>query len=331
MSEFFVDADGLDTGRNGFGEKASEIESLAQLIASLGDPGRVAAAAGNDKNGTNFTQTHVKAVGEIHDGIKAWSRAVDGTKDAIGDMASSFREADAGAFDMATDLRNSFEKLKDGSSGSSDGSGSDGSGSDGAPLQPAKAFMAKRRLDEPAKFRALEPMKKGEVIPAERGELAERMPASQVMPPEMGMLVNRIPAEKTVPLERAQRTEATPAEPGVPAEPLQPREFVRSSKPGEVTRGEPLQPTESFRTERHLIEPLQPTESFQAERRPGEPVEPLPPREFSASSRPGEVTPGIPLEPTQSSPREVGVPAEGVVTDGFSTPLIPTTPVAPPV
>ncbi|SEP52336.1 hypothetical protein [Amycolatopsis saalfeldensis] len=202
MSEFFVDADGLDTGRNGFGEKASEIESLAQRIAALGDPGRVAAAAGNDKNGTNFTQTHVKAVGEIHDGIKAWSRAVDGTKVAIGDMASSFREADAGAFDMATDLRNSFEKLNDGSGGSSDGSSNPPLARREAALEPTQAFTAKRRLAEPA--------------------------------------------EKTVALERAQRIEAMPAERGVPAEPLQPREFVRSSKPGEVTPEIPLEPTRSF-------------------------------------------------------------------------------------
>jgi hypothetical protein len=307
MSEFFVDADGLDTGRNGFGEKASEIESLAQLIASLGEPGRVAAAAGNDKNGTNFTQTHVKAVGEIHDGIKAWSRAVDGTKDAIGDMASSFREADAGAFEMATDLRNSFEKLNDGSGGSSDGSGSDG-----APLQPTKTFLAKRRPaepGEPAEFRALEPMKKGEMIPAERGMLAERMPASQLMPEEKGVLAERMPAEKTVPLERAQRIEAMPAERGVPAEPLQPREFVRSSKPGEVTPAEPLQPTQSFRAERHLAEPLQPTESFEPQRR---------------SADPG--VPAEPLLPTESFPRDVGVRDEGVVTEGVSTPPIPTTP-----
>ncbi|WP_329069059.1 hypothetical protein [Amycolatopsis sp. NBC_01480] len=288
MSEFFVDADGLDTGRNGFGEKASEIESLAQLIASLGDPGRVAAAAGNDNNGTSFTQTHVKAVSEIHDGIKAWSRAVDGTKDAIGDMASSFREADAGAFDMATDLRNSFEKLNDGSGGSSDGS-SDGSSN--PPVQPTKAFMTKRRLaepGEPAEFRALEPMKKGEMIPAEQGVLAERMPASQLMPAEKGVLADRIPAEQTVPLEPARRIEAMPAEPGVPAEPLQPREFVRSSKPEE---------------------PLQPTESFRAERRPADPG-----------------VPAEPLQPTESFPRDVGVRDEGVVTEAVSTPPIPTNP-----
>jgi hypothetical protein len=329
MSEFFVDADGLDTGRNGFGEKASEIESLAQLIASLGDPGRVAAAAGNDKNGNNFTQTHVKAVGEIHNGIKAWSRAVDGTKDAIGDMASSFREADAGAFDMATDLRNSFEKLNDGSGGSSDGSG----GSSNPPLarreaalQPTKAFMTKRRLAEPGdpgvpadrtEFSALQPMEKGEMVPAERGMLAERMPASRLMPAEKGVLADRIPAEKTVPLERAQRIEAMPAEKGVPAEPLQPRQFVRSSKPGEVMPAEPLQPTESFRAERRPADP-------------GVPAEPLQPREFLASSRPGEVSPGIPLEPTQPFVRDVGVRNEGVVTEGVSTPPIPTIPVEPP-
>ncbi|MFG1646032.1 hypothetical protein ACGFMK_37630 [Amycolatopsis sp. NPDC049252] len=111
--QFFVDADGLDTGRNGYREKATELEALVQRIQALGSSGRVSEAAGNDKNGNAFAQTHIKAVGEIRDGVRLWAKAVDGTSDAIGDMAGSFRDADQGAFDMARDLQKNFLQLQE--------------------------------------------------------------------------------------------------------------------------------------------------------------------------------------------------------------------------
>lgn len=111
--QFFVDADGLDTGRNGFREKATELEALVQRIQALGSSGRVSAAAGNDKNGHAFAETHLKSVQEIRDGVKLWATAVDGTSDAVGDMAGSFREADQGAFDMARDLQKNFLQLQE--------------------------------------------------------------------------------------------------------------------------------------------------------------------------------------------------------------------------
>ena len=70
--QFFVDADGLDGGRNGYREKASELETLVQRIASLSSQSRVYSATGNDKDGKAFAETHLKSVGEIHDGIKVW-------------------------------------------------------------------------------------------------------------------------------------------------------------------------------------------------------------------------------------------------------------------
>ncbi|UOZ03259.1 MULTISPECIES: hypothetical protein [unclassified Amycolatopsis] len=111
--QFFVDADGLDTGRNGYREKATELEALTQRIQALGSSGRVSEAAGHDKNGNAFAQTHMKAVAEIRDGVRLWAKAVDGTSDAIHDMAGSFREADQGAFDMARDLQKNFLQLQE--------------------------------------------------------------------------------------------------------------------------------------------------------------------------------------------------------------------------
>lgn len=116
--QFFVDADGLDGGRNGYREKASELDTLVQRIASLSSQGRVYSATGNDKDGKAFAETHLKAVGEIHDGIKVWAKAVDGTADSIGDMSESFRVADEGAMDMSRDLRKSFVQLNSDVTGS---------------------------------------------------------------------------------------------------------------------------------------------------------------------------------------------------------------------
>ncbi|MFB9925922.1 hypothetical protein ACFORO_12915 [Amycolatopsis halotolerans] len=109
--QFFVDADGLDGGRDGFDGKSAELRTLAQLVQSLANPSRIQDAAGNDKNGNEFSKTHIQSAGEIYNGINAWALAVEATRDAIGDMATSFREADQGAYDGSNALFKNFTDL----------------------------------------------------------------------------------------------------------------------------------------------------------------------------------------------------------------------------
>ncbi|UKD59060.1 hypothetical protein L3Q65_20810 [Amycolatopsis sp. FU40] len=109
--QFFVDADGLDGGRDGFDGKSAELRTLAQRVQSLANPGRIRDAAGNDKNGNEFSTTHIQSAAEIYNGINAWALAVEATRDAIGDMATSFREADQGAYDGSNALFKNFTDL----------------------------------------------------------------------------------------------------------------------------------------------------------------------------------------------------------------------------
>lgn len=109
--QFFVDADGLDGGRDGFDGKSAELRTLAQRVQSLANPGRIQDAAGNDKNGNEFSKTHIQSAAEIYNGINAWALAVEATRDAIADMATSFREADQGAYDGSNALFKNFTDL----------------------------------------------------------------------------------------------------------------------------------------------------------------------------------------------------------------------------
>ncbi|WP_020660767.1 hypothetical protein [Amycolatopsis benzoatilytica] len=109
--QFFVDADGLDGGRDGFDGKSAELRTLAQYLQSLSNPGRIQDAAGNDKNGNDFAKTHIQSSAEIYNGITAWALAVEATRDAIGDMAKSFRDVDQGAYDASNALFKSFTDL----------------------------------------------------------------------------------------------------------------------------------------------------------------------------------------------------------------------------
>ena len=109
--QFFVDADGLDGGRDGFDGKSAELRTLAQRVQSLANPGRIQDAAGNDKNGNEFSKTHIQSAAEIYNGINAWALAVEATRDAISDMATSFREADQGAYDGSNALFKNFTDL----------------------------------------------------------------------------------------------------------------------------------------------------------------------------------------------------------------------------
>ncbi|MGW4399579.1 hypothetical protein ACWEHA_30185 [Amycolatopsis nivea] len=123
--QFFVDADGLDGGRDGFDGKSAELRTLAQRVQSLANPGRIQDAAGNDKNGNEFSKTHIQSAAEIYNGINAWALAVEATRDAIGDMATSFREADQGAYDGSNALFKNFTDLHEKVVKADPGGGSD--------------------------------------------------------------------------------------------------------------------------------------------------------------------------------------------------------------
>nr|WP_202505884.1 hypothetical protein [Amycolatopsis rubida] len=101
----------MDGGRDGFDGKSAELRTLAQRVQSLANPGRIQDAAGNDKNGNEFSKTHIQSAAEIYNGINAWALAVEATRDAIGDMATSFREADQGAYDGSNALFKNFTDL----------------------------------------------------------------------------------------------------------------------------------------------------------------------------------------------------------------------------
>ncbi|MBB4687601.1 hypothetical protein [Amycolatopsis jiangsuensis] len=130
--QFFVDADGLDNGRDGFDGKSTELRTLAQRVQGLANPSRISDAAGNDKNGNEFYKTHLESATGIYNGINAWAAAVEATRDSIGDMATSFREADQGAFDASNLLLQNFTQLNE-----KVGSGGSGSGGDSDSPPPA--------------------------------------------------------------------------------------------------------------------------------------------------------------------------------------------------
>jgi hypothetical protein len=108
---FFVNSDGLDTGKDGFEQKGNEINDLALRIKDLINPDRVAYAAGNDQAGRTFAQSHIDAASKIHDGISTWADVVSGTSEAIGGMSNSFRKTDEVVTDASTQLGKSYRDL----------------------------------------------------------------------------------------------------------------------------------------------------------------------------------------------------------------------------
>ncbi|QRP46400.1 hypothetical protein [Amycolatopsis sp. FDAARGOS 1241] len=139
--EFFVDADGLTSSSSGFTQKAGELHNLAQRIHDLAQPGRVLAATGDDKNGKNFANVHLEAVGKIFTGVDAWAKAVDGTAGAVRDTADSFRDVDEAATRAASQLWTAFSQLN-----------VDAGGGAGTPLQPETFHPLERQTPQkPAK------------------------------------------------------------------------------------------------------------------------------------------------------------------------------------
>src|SRR3979411_755983 len=106
MSEgtFFVNSDGLDTGRNGFEQKGNQIQDLALRINDLMNPARINDAAGNDSAGQTLSQQSLDSVSKLHAGIVSWATPVNATTDAINSMSNSFRQTDQVVTDAATQL-----------------------------------------------------------------------------------------------------------------------------------------------------------------------------------------------------------------------------------
>jgi hypothetical protein len=108
---FFVNSDGLDTGKDVFEQKGDLINDLALRIGDLINPARVAYAAGSDQAGQTFAQTHIEAASKIQEGIATWGDVVGGTSKAIGGMANSFRKTDEVVTEASTDLSKDIRDL----------------------------------------------------------------------------------------------------------------------------------------------------------------------------------------------------------------------------
>jgi hypothetical protein len=110
---FFVNSDGLDTGKDGFEQKGNQIQDLALRINDLMNPARINDAAGNDSAGQTFSQQYLDSVTKLHDGMVSWGTAVNGTTDAINSMSNSFRQTDQVVTDAATQLGKSLLQLNE--------------------------------------------------------------------------------------------------------------------------------------------------------------------------------------------------------------------------
>jgi hypothetical protein len=233
---FFVNSDGLDTGKDGFHEKGNQIQDLALRINDLMNPARVAAAAGNDKNGQTFAQQHLAAAAKVHDGISTWGRVVGGTTDAIGGMANSFRRTDEVVADAGTQLGKSFLQLNNETdqalSGGSGGGGGPASGTALTPDMPA--HLMKRVPAVPATDTGLTPdmpahlMKRVPAVPATDTGLTPDMPA------HLMKRVPAVPATDTgltpdMPAHLMKRVPAVPASGGAKNFTVQPDSWVGDS------------------------------------------------------------------------------------------------------
>ncbi|WP_406634975.1 hypothetical protein [Amycolatopsis sp. WGS_07] len=217
--QFFVDADGLDGGRDGFDGKSDELRTLAQRVQSLANPSRIQDAAGNDKNGNEFSKTHIQSAAEIYNGINAWALAVEATRDAISDMATSFREADQGAYDGSNALFKNFTDLN------GKVHKADPGGTDSPPTEYRRGVRIQGKLlgkqDPDAEDGSgWTPAKSLQAQIPDRGEEPQRL--------------RRLSVERPVPADgKTEEGEVTPLQPV----------FVRSRAP-EVAH--PLEPTESW-------------------------------------------------------------------------------------
>lgn len=235
--QFFVDADGLDGGRDGFDGKSAELRTLAQRVQSLANPSRIQDAAGNDKNGNEFSKTHIQSAAEIYNGINAWALAVEATRDAIGDMATSFREADQGAFDGSNALFKNFTDLHEKVTKSDPGGGSDA-----PPTEYRRGVRIQNRV-------------LGKSPEAEDdGWTAAKSVRARI--PDRGQepLPDEEPRLKHLSIGRAVQHKVV-----TPLQPTESTVFVRSQKPVDAIEGEvthPLEPAELWEPAKSI--PAQP-------------------------------------------------------------------------
>ncbi|WP_051166131.1 hypothetical protein [Amycolatopsis orientalis] len=225
--QFFVDADGLDGGRDGFDGKSAELRTLAQRVQSLANPGRIQDAAGNDKNGNQFSNTHIQAAAEIYNGINAWALAVEATRDAIGDMATSFREADQGAYDGSNALLKNFTELNEKVRRADPGDPGGSEGSDAPPTEYRRAVRVQGKLRDKA------PEEGDGSTAAEHVRVRIRDRGTEPLPGAHPRQLQRLTVERKVRQELVARE----------AEVSQSRQavFVRSEKPAHVVE-DPLDP-----------------------------------------------------------------------------------------
>ncbi|WP_409179303.1 hypothetical protein F9C11_22350 [Amycolatopsis sp. VS8301801F10] len=215
--QFFVDADGLDGGRDGFDGKSAELRTLAQRVQSLANPGRIQDAAGNDKNGNEFSKTHSQSAAEIYNGINAWALAVEATRDAIADMATSFREADQGAYDGSNALFKNFTDLN-GKVHKTDPGGSDAPPSEyrrGVRIQ-GKLLGRNQETEDGDGWTAAKSV---------RARIPDR--GTEPLPDEQPQRLKRRSLERLVVTRDAEATALRPA-----------KVFVRSEKPAHAVEGE---------------------------------------------------------------------------------------------
>ncbi|WP_116205882.1 hypothetical protein [Amycolatopsis circi] len=237
--QFFVDADGLDGGRDGFDGKSAELRTLAQLVQSLANFGRIEDAAGNDKNGNEFSKTHIQSAAEIYNGINAWALAVEATRDAIGDMATSFREADQGAYDGANALFKNFTDLNHKVRKADPG------GSDAPPTEYGRGVRIQGKL-------------LGKTREAEDGGGWTQAKSVRARIPDRGEepLPSR-PGEEPQRLRRLSVERPVQAKVVTPLEPTESTVFVRSKKPVHAVEDKMETPEGEVTTPTHPLEPAE--------------------------------------------------------------------------
>ena len=134
-SDFWVDTEGLQRGAAGFRTKGDQVQDLAGRIRELLSPSTIYAAAGSDKGGLAFAQSHVEAGNQLYEAVHTWGTAVGSTGDAVTGMSKVFSGIEDGAVDAVGQLRSAITD----SAGAPDGDLAPATDREIVPLQPREA------------------------------------------------------------------------------------------------------------------------------------------------------------------------------------------------